>query len=53
MGFRELVDFDQLGVGISTLKVNVKKSPDLTLRFVRTMIDVFRFLRAAKRRSWR
>jgi hypothetical protein len=33
MGFRELIDF-----GISTLKVNVKKSPDMTLRFVRTMV---------------
>jgi hypothetical protein len=40
MGFRELIDFDELGVqypyvGISTLKVNVKKSPAMTLRFVR------------------
>ena len=39
MGFRELADFDDLGVqypyvGISTLKVNVKKSPDVTLRLV-------------------
>jgi hypothetical protein len=42
-GLRELIDFDELGVqypcvGISTLKVNVKKSPDMTLRFVRTMV---------------
>jgi len=56
MGFRELVDFDQLGVqypyvGISTLKVNVKKSPDMTLRFVRTMIDGIQVFKNNKEKS--
>jgi hypothetical protein len=56
MGFRELVDFDQLGVqysyvGISALKVNVKKSPDLTLRFVRTMIDGIQVFKSHKEKS--
>lgn len=56
MGFRESVDFDQLGVqypyvGISTLKGNVKKSPDLTLRFVRTMIDGIQVFKSNKEKS--
>ena len=56
MGFRELIDFDELGVqypyvGISTLKVNVKKSPDMTLRFVRTMVvDGIHFLGPTKKK---
>jgi hypothetical protein len=46
MGFRELIDF-----GISTLKVNVKKSPDMTLRFVRTMVvDGIHFLGPTKKK---
>ena len=38
-------------VGISTLKVNVKKSPDLTLRFVRTMIDGIQVFKSNKEKS--
>ena len=56
MGFRELIDFDELGVlypyvGISTLKVNVKKSPDMTLRFVRTMVDGIQLFKTNKEKS--
>lgn len=43
-GFRELLDLDQLGlqypyVGISTLKANVKKDPEMTGKLVRTLVD--------------
>jgi len=57
MGFRELADFDDLGVqypyvGISTLKVNVKKSPDVTLRLVRTLTDGIQIFKTNKERSF-
>jgi ABC-type nitrate/sulfonate/bicarbonate transport system substrate-binding protein len=56
MGFRELLDFDDLGlqypyVGISTLKVNVKKNPDVTLRLVRTLTDGIQIFKTNKERS--
>jgi len=56
MGFRELVDFDDLGVqypyvGISTLKVNVKKNPDVTLRLVRTLTDGIQIFKSNKERG--
>jgi len=56
MGFRELVDFDELGVqypyvGISTLKVNVKKNPDVTLRLVRTLTDGIQIFKSNKERG--
>jgi len=56
MGFRELLDFDDLGVqypyvGISTLKVNVKKNPDVTLRLVRTLTDAIQIFKSNKERS--
>jgi ABC-type nitrate/sulfonate/bicarbonate transport system substrate-binding protein len=56
MGFRELLDFDDLGVeypyvGISTLKINVKKSPDVTLRLVRTLTDAIQVFKTNKERS--
>ncbi len=55
-GFRELVDFDELGVqypyvGISTLKANVKKSPDVTLRVVRALTDGVHLFRSNRERS--
>ena len=55
-GFRELVDFDDLGVqypyvGISTLKVNVKKSPDVTLRLVRALTDAVQIFKTNRERS--
>ncbi|HEX9143911.1 MAG TPA: hypothetical protein VGA09_06535, partial [Candidatus Binatia bacterium] len=56
MGFRELVDFDELGVqypyvGISTLKANVKKNPDVTLRLVRTLTDGIQIFKSNKERG--
>ncbi len=56
MGFRELLDFDDLGVqypyvGISTLKVNVKKNPDVTLRLVRALTDGIQLFKSNKERS--
>jgi ABC-type nitrate/sulfonate/bicarbonate transport system substrate-binding protein len=56
MGFRELVDFDELGVqypyvGISTLKANVKKNPDVTLRLVRTLTDAIQVFKSSKERG--
>jgi NitT/TauT family transport system substrate-binding protein len=56
MGFRELLDFDDLGVqypyvGISTLKANVKKSPDVTLRLVRTLTDSIQVFKTNKEHS--
>jgi ABC-type nitrate/sulfonate/bicarbonate transport system substrate-binding protein len=56
MGFRELVDFDELGVeypyvGISTLKANVKKNPDVTLRLVRTLTDSIQIFKSSKERG--
>ncbi len=55
-GFRELVDFDELGVqypyvGISTLKVNVKKNPDVTLRLVRALTDAIQVFKTSRERS--
>lgn len=56
MGFRELLDFDDLGVqypyvGISTLKANVKKNPDVTLRLVRTLTDSIQVFKTNKEHS--
>ena len=50
IGFRELVDFDDLGVqypyvGISTLKVNVKKNPDVRFALVRTLTDAMQIFK--------
>lgn len=55
-GFRELVDFDELGVqypyvGISTLKANVKKNPDVTLRLVRALTDAIQVFKTSRERS--
>jgi ABC-type nitrate/sulfonate/bicarbonate transport system substrate-binding protein len=55
-GYRELIDFDELGiqypyVGISTLKVNVKKSPDVTLRLIRTITDAIHIFKTNKEKS--
>jgi ABC-type nitrate/sulfonate/bicarbonate transport system substrate-binding protein len=56
MGFRELLDFDELGipypyVGVSTLKVNVKKNPDITLRLIRTLMESIQIFKTNKERS--
>ena len=56
MGFRELLDFDELGVqipyvGVSTLKANVKKSPDTTSRLVATLTDAIQVFKTNKEKS--
>jgi len=56
MGFRELLDFDELGVqvpyvGVSTLKATVKKSPDTTVKFVATLTDAIQVFKTDKEKS--
>jgi len=56
MGFRELLDFDELGVqipyvGVSTLKANVKKSPDTTFKLVATLTDAIHVFKTNKEKS--
>jgi NitT/TauT family transport system substrate-binding protein len=56
MGFRELLDFDELGiqvpyVGVSTLKATVKKSPDTTVKLIATLTDAIQVLKTNKEKS--
>ena len=56
MGFRELVDFDELGVrvpyvGVSTLRATVKKSPDTTVKLVATLTDAIQVFKTNKEKS--
>src|ERR1043166_201521 len=56
MGFREIVDFDDLGipypyVGVSTLKANVKKRPDVTVSFIQTLIEGIQILNTNREKS--
>ena len=56
MGFRELVDFDELGVqvpsaGVTTLKTTVKKSPDTTVKLVATLTDAIQVFKTDKEKS--
>lgn len=56
MGFREMVDFDDLGipypyVGVSTLKANVKKRPDVTVSFMRTLIEGIQIFKTNREKS--
>src|SRR5215831_15771173 len=56
MGFRELLDFDELGVqvpyiGVSTLKATVKKSPDTTVKLVATLTDAIQVFKTNKEKS--
>ena len=56
MGFRELLDFDELGVqvpsaGVTTLKVTVKKSPDTTVKLVATLTDAIQVFKTDKEKS--
>ena len=55
-GFRELLDLDELGlrypyVGISTLKANVTKNPDTTVKLIRTLIDGIQVFKTSKEDS--
>jgi ABC-type nitrate/sulfonate/bicarbonate transport system substrate-binding protein len=56
MGFRELVDFDELGIqfpytGVTTLKATVKKSPDTTVKLVATLTDAIQVFKTNKEKS--
>ena len=56
MGFRELLDFDELGVqipyvGVSTLKANVKKSPDTTVKVIATLTDAIQLFKTNRAKS--
>src|SRR5215813_14935276 len=64
MGFRELLDFDELGfrfrflisgsqpyIGVSTLEATVKKSPDTTVKLVATLTDAVQVFKTNKEKS--
>jgi NitT/TauT family transport system substrate-binding protein len=56
MGFRELLDFDELGVqipyvGVSTMKTTVKKSPDTAVKFIATLTDGIQVFKTNKEKS--
>lgn len=56
MGFRELLDFDELGVlipyvGLSTLKATIKKSPDTAARLVATLTDAVHVFKTNREKS--
>src|SRR5215472_9129815 len=56
MGFRELVDLDELRiqvpyVGVTSLKANVKKSPDITVKVVATLTDGIQMFKTNKEKS--
>ena len=56
MGFRELLDFDELGVqvpyvGVSALKANVKKRSDTTVKFIATLTDAIQVFKTNKEKS--
>ena len=56
MGFRELVNYDRLGVvypfnTVTTLRQTVAKNPDLTERFLKTMIEGIAEFKADKEKS--
>ena len=56
MGFRELVDLDELRiqvpyVGVTSLKANVKKSPETTVKVVATLTDGIQMFKTNKEKS--
>jgi NitT/TauT family transport system substrate-binding protein len=56
MGFREMLDFDELGipypyVGVSTLKVNAQKHPDVTVNLLRTLTEGINIFRTNREKS--
>ena len=56
MGFRELLDFDDLGVlipyvGVSALKASVKKSPDTTFKLVAALTEAIHVFKTNKEKS--
>lgn len=56
MGFRQLVDYDKVGVvypynTVTTLRQTVTKNPDLTERFLKTMIEAIHEFKSNKDKS--
>jgi ABC-type nitrate/sulfonate/bicarbonate transport system substrate-binding protein len=56
MGFRELLDLDELGVqipyvGVSTLKANVKKNADTTVKLIATLTDAIQVFKTNRAKS--
>jgi NitT/TauT family transport system substrate-binding protein len=56
MGFRELLDLDELGVlipyvGVSTLKATVKKNPDATVKLIATLTDAIQVFKSNRAKS--
>ncbi|MDP2603007.1 MAG: ABC transporter substrate-binding protein [Deltaproteobacteria bacterium] len=56
VGFREMLDFDELGipypyVGVSTLKANVKKRPDVTVSFLKTLTEAIQIFKTNREKS--
>ena len=56
MGYREILDFDELGipypyVGVSTVKAHVKKNPEMTIRVVRTLMEGIKIFKTNKETS--
>jgi ABC-type nitrate/sulfonate/bicarbonate transport system substrate-binding protein len=56
MGFRELIDLDELGVlipyvGVSTLKANVKRNADVPRKLVATLTDAIQMFKSNKDKS--
>ncbi|MGH7783440.1 MAG: ABC transporter substrate-binding protein [Candidatus Binatia bacterium] len=56
MGYREMLDFDEIGlpypyVGVSTTKAQAKKNPDMTIRVVRTLMEGIQIFKTNKEKS--
>jgi len=56
MGFRELVDFDAMGiqipyVGVTTLKANLKKNPEATVKLIAALTEAIRVLKTNRETS--
>jgi len=56
LGFRELLDFDELGVlipyvGLSTLKATARKSPDTTAKLVTLLTEAIQLFKTNKEKS--
>jgi ABC-type nitrate/sulfonate/bicarbonate transport system substrate-binding protein len=56
MGFRELLDFDELGVqvpyvGVSAAKGYVKKRPDITVKLIATLTEAIQVFKTNKEKS--
>ena len=56
MGYREILDFDELGipypyVGVSTVKAHVRKNPEMTIRVIRTLMEGIKIFKTNKETS--